>query len=777
MAENYVLGDTRLLVGCHAGVRSPSVPSATPASGKALAALLEQEEDDEDTLLPELDTQELSSRPCSSASFPSELPRLLPAPSPPSSPRPPPARSFQHAAFSRLSMSRDLVPVPTLRRGGTAPNVGWISFSTKSASCLWTDSLRPQRMSIGSWPGAFTEDRRSLQQSVQQQSDDWKLRTDTSRASTPRRSTAARIREHSLRAVAWTVAVASALVMTMAPLMFDERCYVDAWESNALYEKDISPKGYVLGELIRITGSGAPLVGEHFGVTFISLWVAASYCRRTGRNPVLARWVRYYLLGVGSMSLAAILIPWAFVACPEGYMAFVYGALRGMWYLSYFYSKLCLASISVVRLRLLHQDCVASQCERLAKVWAAFGFITLLTAPLFSLGIFSAWVPACLSGFCCLLYCSFMIRVVGGLVQATKMAFQEAKLSQRFAKETDFGIFVTCVLSLSTGTTLGALIHTTLLMSLSLTSSWQFWTAQCVLFLDVFSDALLALACGGMLGLTGSAEQALEDLVQAAHERQVLIALTDAARAVTGPSVTLAALFEGQEPEDLLRAAVKRFRCISWATLRQHPYLITGGGTLDGGGVATNLYELSEPCQLSSCDAFLSHSWHDNGELKWEALTEWCEAFWLDFGRPPRLWFDKVCINQTDIRSDLQCLPVFVAGCNTLLVTCGKTYTSRLWCCVELFVYMKMAEGLERDIQACVLSSSAEEEQEIVAGWGSFDLHSCRCYSPDDKKRILECIEKDAGGANDFNIFIRTLSKSMFQAVSKVRTLNTGDCT
>eukprot|EP00929_Paragymnodinium_shiwhaense_P017568 TRINITY_DN12699_c1_g1_i1.p1 TRINITY_DN12699_c1_g1~~TRINITY_DN12699_c1_g1_i1.p1 ORF type:complete len:171 (-),score=4.29 TRINITY_DN12699_c1_g1_i1:126-638(-) len=116
-------------------------------------------------------------------------------------------------------------------------------------------------------------------------------------------------------------------------------------------------------------------------------------------------------------------------------------------------------------------------------------------------------------------------------------------------------------------------------------------------------------------------------------------------REVTGLCATMAAMFEGRDPEELLAAAVARFRCISWDTLREHSYLIKGGGTLDGAVVGKSLYKLSQPCELSACDAFLSHSWNDNGEQKWRALEAWCTEFCELHGRAPRLWFDKVCIS------------------------------------------------------------------------------------------------------------------------------------
>merc|ERR1712224_527854 len=91
------------------------------------------------------------------------------------------------------------------------------------------------------------------------------------------------------------------------------------------------------------------------------------------------------------------------------------------------------------------------------------------------------------------------------------------------------------------------------------------------------------------------------------------------------------------------------------------------------------------------CDAFLSHSWHDDPEAKWAALQQWRGAFFERHGREPYVWFDKVCINQNDIEQDLRGLPIFLRGCREMVVFCGSTYLSRLWCVVELFAFVHMA--------------------------------------------------------------------------------------
>ena len=58
-------------------------------------------------------------------------------------------------------------------------------------------------------------------------------------------------------------------------------------------------------------------------------------------------------------------------------------------------------------------------------------------------------------------------------------------------------------------------------------------------------------------------------------------------------------------------------------------------------------------------------------------------------GKEVTLWLDKACIDQNNIQQSLACLPIFLAGCQTLLVVAGPTYCSRLWCVMELFTFAR----------------------------------------------------------------------------------------
>ena len=61
------------------------------------------------------------------------------------------------------------------------------------------------------------------------------------------------------------------------------------------------------------------------------------------------------------------------------------------------------------------------------------------------------------------------------------------------------------------------------------------------------------------------------------------------------------------------------------------------------------------------------------------------------------VWLDKACIKQTSIEDSLPCLPVYLAGCSRLLVLAGKTYLKRLWCVMELFIFLRMG-GEQRHV-------------------------------------------------------------------------------
>eukprot|EP00929_Paragymnodinium_shiwhaense_P095093 TRINITY_DN56057_c0_g2_i2.p1 TRINITY_DN56057_c0_g2~~TRINITY_DN56057_c0_g2_i2.p1 ORF type:complete len:652 (-),score=20.80 TRINITY_DN56057_c0_g2_i2:97-2052(-) len=484
--------------------------------------------------------------------------------------------------------------------------------------------------------------------------------------------------------------------------------------------------------------------------------------RKSDASLWVQRYIRSFVIHAGVMYTWEWIM--VFCAAPAWQLSALVAAKDYSVHATYMICQLCLAWLSALRLRWMAYVREAAQALLIIKLAIGFGMVGFLIANVSRRFHVRHGLPLgrALQSVAILLYIAFQVRVFSAFLRAGCSALAEARRSDQSSAQPVAALFTASAVALASGSTVA--------MGLDLVMGHRLspWIYHTVLFIDLSTDVTLAIVCSGIVTPAADQERNFQiagELIVAARRREVLRVLKDAARAVTGPSVAVAALFEGKDPEELLQSAVERFRCISWETLRQHPHLVKSGGAVEGVGLASNLYKYSEPCKLSECDAFFSHSWHDDPLEKWEALTNWCTDFCNTHGRAPRLWFDKVCIDQTNIQTDLQCLPIFIAGCNNLLVSCGRTYTTRLWCCVELFVFMKMSEGVDRHIHVIRTGNDDGTADQVTEAWTNFDVQECRCFKADDKTRILECIEKD-GGVEVFNAYIRSLASDMFQEPS-----------
>jgi len=114
------------------------------------------------------------------------------------------------------------------------------------------------------------------------------------------------------------------------------------------------------------------------------------------------------------------------------------------------------------------------------------------------------------------------------------------------------------------------------------------------------------------------------------------------------------------------------------------------------------------------------------------------------------------------------CLPVFLASCSTILVLLGPTYLSRIWCVVELFVFLQMggtpdrielltpsraplARGGVGDDAACAQSASAPA---VLGAIHAFDVRRASCLRLEEREKLLTVIEVGFGGLSTFNDMI-----------------------
>lgn len=100
----------------------------------------------------------------------------------------------------------------------------------------------------------------------------------------------------------------------------------------------------------------------------------------------------------------------------------------------------------------------------------------------------------------------------------------------------------------------------------------------------------------------------------------------------------------------------------------------------------------------------ISHSRQDHEHLKWRALRRWAREFQREHGRWPLVWYDRACLECTTTvhaQQNIAALPLFVTGCQQLLVLAGSTYVGRLWALVEILAFLWSQE--ERIDQISVL--------------------------------------------------------------------------
>ena len=288
--------------------------------------------------------------------------------------------------------------------------------------------------------------------------------------------------------------------------------------------------------------------------------------------------------------------------------------------------------------------------------------------------------------------------------------------------------------------------------------------------------------------------------------------------AQVGESVNVAAgiseLLSGRTPEELVAAAREGFRAVPLDRLRKNDLepvamqaqLAPPDATADNSTGARANHEVrpkryfataaesldsrfTDACvraPLGTVNAFVSHSWQDDPELKWAALQAWRREFVAAHKREPTIWFDRLCIVQDAerIAQQLASLPVYLAGCRTLLVLRGSTYTSRMWCVLELFIFSEMGAGVDQ-IRVVRLAGApdvgpdrshgrrrgaeASQVSDVAlhrlsgAPLADFDVRNATTTNSRDRQMLLAVIENAGAGVDAFNAWARAmLAKDQF---------------
>ena len=182
-------------------------------------------------------------------------------------------------------------------------------------------------------------------------------------------------------------------------------------------------------------------------------------------------------------------------------------------------------------------------------------------------------------------------------------------------------------------------------------------------------------------------------------------------------------------------------------------------GRDEGDMLALHSYQ----CGLDEVDAFVSHAWGDDFELRYDALRGWATQFELENGRWPVIWLDKGCILQSSIEESLKCLPIFLAHCERLVVLGGPLWPTRLWCIIELFTFLRVGGNanaivflpLYRKNSATNSSSECQAanlqaDSDMCNSMKEFDVRKAYCYDA-DRDLLLGAIESGYSTLDRFN--------------------------
>ena len=144
--------------------------------------------------------------------------------------------------------------------------------------------------------------------------------------------------------------------------------------------------------------------------------------------------------------------------------------------------------------------------------------------------------------------------------------------------------------------------------------------------------------------------------------------------------------------------ALENMRCFELTDSFEDYLLIVSPRELGDDKEKEKIYKLGEPVDTNGVvnglrrsflfivdrriDYFISHSWDESEAIKKQkasALKNFAREFKSKHGRFPRVWLDKVCINQKNPGLGISVLPINVVFCKKLLIVATGTYLKRLW--------------------------------------------------------------------------------------------------
>ena len=97
-----------------------------------------------------------------------------------------------------------------------------------------------------------------------------------------------------------------------------------------------------------------------------------------------------------------------------------------------------------------------------------------------------------------------------------------------------------------------------------------------------------------------------------------------------------------------------------------------------------------------------------------------------------------------------------------------RRYTSRLWCVVELFIYLVLHSADGGGPEGLQIRSIAGAEDQVLAGLRTFDAGACECFNPRDKEHLLRIVHRSSGSLDEFSQRVRLFERVVQQRPAPV---------
>lgn len=202
-------------------------------------------------------------------------------------------------------------------------------------------------------------------------------------------------------------------------------------------------------------------------------------------------------------------------------------------------------------------------------------------------------------------------------------------------------------------------------------------------------------------------------------------------------------------------------------------------------------------------DFFISHSWADTeprnkDEMKFTGDTKQKQKkkksksgfkikalihLIIGFKRknsqnPPKIWLDKVCIDQRNPTDGISALPITLSTCREVVILMGTTYLKKLWCIWELVnvfifsnkelaydrirVYVSFetlnAEKIEQEDGGTSGATKSKEQRQFEMLLEEFNLNKAYAFDPNEEAKLRYIFYKIVG-EKTVTAHVREMSK------------------